>query len=647
MKRLVTTVMTALLLFVSSSAQPFLQESLPDSKSKLQDISYNSFSKSRSNSSVKMVSLSVGEGQVWWNNHDSDQNAWYIYGTGNAERYNVATYIPDGFIGGKGATISAVSIFPFTSDLANVQIWISKTLPEFGGSADMETKTVAVKDLVINDFNDIAFSHEHAIPTGGVYVGYSFDVSSSDSRNSQRPVIYSNSSSNRDQAFMCSTTSSPSWTTITGNCVMRILIGGNILKNAAKVFDFGTSYVLLDGTVTVPVTIENQGTNPITSVKYTITTNGVETEGGTANVWNCEFQERATISISLKADALAEAFDKTITITEVNGVANESSYNRASGTLITILKKPHVMPVIEEFTATWCGYCPYGIVGMNKAHKEYGDKVALIAVHASDEMATADYNPILNMVEGYPSAKANRVNDFYPNTYQIGRYIDNALEREVPGEIEATANWTDNNHTMISIDTKTTFVYNDPNAHYAIAYVLVEDGMSNPNWSQANYLSGGSGDSEMQFWYDSPSYVSGVVYDHVAVAAWEVLNGVSGSVGNVIVAGKPMAFNYRADISNNRLIQDKSKLTLVALLVDSQTGVIVNAAKTTITESSSVSGDANGDNTVNAADIVEVVNYIMGNASGKINEKAADANNDGTVNAADIVTIVNIIMGNK
>ena len=56
-------------------------------------------------------------------------------------------------------------------------------------------------------------------------------------------------------------------------------------------------------------------------------------------------------------------------------------------------------------------------------------------------------------------------------------------------------------------------------------------------------------------------------------------------------------------------------------------------------------GDANGDGTVNAADIVEVVNYIMGHPSDKFNEGAADANGDGTVNAADIVTIVNIIMG--
>ena len=56
-------------------------------------------------------------------------------------------------------------------------------------------------------------------------------------------------------------------------------------------------------------------------------------------------------------------------------------------------------------------------------------------------------------------------------------------------------------------------------------------------------------------------------------------------------------------------------------------------------------GDANGDGTVNAADIVEVVNSIMNNPSDKYNDKAADANGDGVVNAADIVAIVNKIMG--
>ena len=66
----------------------------------------------------------------------------------------------------------------------------------------------------------------------------------------------------------------------------------------------------------------------------------------------------------------------------------------------------------------------------------------------------------------------------------------------------------------------------------------------------------------------------------------------------------------------------------------------------TAPEQTIIQGDANGDGTVNAADIVEVVNFIMGHSSGKFKEDAADANGDGVVNAADIVAIVNIIMGN-
>lgn len=57
-------------------------------------------------------------------------------------------------------------------------------------------------------------------------------------------------------------------------------------------------------------------------------------------------------------------------------------------------------------------------------------------------------------------------------------------------------------------------------------------------------------------------------------------------------------------------------------------------------------GDANGDGIINAADIVEVVNYIMGNPSEGFNNTPADANGDGTVNAADLVVIVNMIMAN-
>ena len=55
-------------------------------------------------------------------------------------------------------------------------------------------------------------------------------------------------------------------------------------------------------------------------------------------------------------------------------------------------------------------------------------------------------------------------------------------------------------------------------------------------------------------------------------------------------------------------------------------------------------GDANGDGTINAADIVEVVNKIMDNPSASFILEGADVNRDGIINAADIVGIVSIIM---
>lgn len=54
--------------------------------------------------------------------------------------------------------------------------------------------------------------------------------------------------------------------------------------------------------------------------------------------------------------------------------------------------------------------------------------------------------------------------------------------------------------------------------------------------------------------------------------------------------------------------------------------------------------DANADNAVNAADIVELVYAIMGKPTAKFEREAADVNGDGVVNTADIVEIVNMIM---
>ena len=55
-------------------------------------------------------------------------------------------------------------------------------------------------------------------------------------------------------------------------------------------------------------------------------------------------------------------------------------------------------------------------------------------------------------------------------------------------------------------------------------------------------------------------------------------------------------------------------------------------------------GDANYDGLVDARDIVETANYIMGKQSKRFDKDAADMNDDNIVNIADIVMIANNIL---
>jgi hypothetical protein len=57
-----------------------------------------------------------------------------------------------------------------------------------------------------------------------------------------------------------------------------------------------------------------------------------------------------------------------------------------------------------------------------------------------------------------------------------------------------------------------------------------------------------------------------------------------------------------------------------------------------------VLGDANGDGVVDVADVVAIVNCILGEQGDNFVEAAADVNGDGIIDVADVVSVVNIIL---
>lgn len=70
-------------------------------------------------------------------------------------------------------------------------------------------------------------------------------------------------------------------------------------------------------------------------------------------------------------------------------------------------------------------------------------------------------------------------------------------------------------------------------------------------------------------------------------------------------------------------------------------------AKEVIEEPTIITGDANGDGALDAADVVSIVNYILGKPSASFNEKNADTNGDGQIFVDDAVGTVNFIMNEQ
>ncbi len=525
------------------------------------------------------ASIHPAEGQFWWDNYDTSNDAgWYLVNTATEGSYSAATYIPYGLVGGKGTTIDGFSFFPITLSMTNVRIWVSKELPTNDAQAD-EIKSVST---LLSVFNDATFDNQHEIPEGGLYVGIFFDIALSGDKYGQQALLYTTTNQNRDGGFWMKSPGG-SWGKHDGNLIARVMFGGgNFYENSLEILDIKPAYAAIGETADVPISLCNKGINVVTSFSYTITTGSIVSEEREASC-NIEGFSTGIASLSIPADASTGESVKTITITKVNGVANNSTANTKTCVLSTINFKPTVVPVMEEFTGTWCGWCTRGIVGLKKVKELYGDKVITIAVHSGDPMEIEKYAFHSSLIDGYPSAVINRGENIDP--YYNINLLDEALQSVVPCEISVSAEWVDDSKGSISISTATTFAVNASSSQYAIGFVLVEDGMSGngSGWLQSNFYSGMSdADPYIAPLTQLPSIIDNMVYDHVAVDGWGIHYGIDGSLPAAAAEGETQNYIYVANISANKLIQDKSKLHVVALLLDKETGKIYNAAKSEI-----------------------------------------------------------------
>ena len=271
--------------------------------------------------------------------------------------------------------------------------------------------------------------------------------------------------------------------------------------------------------------------------------------------------------IPVKAEVNAGKNQVDVWVTKVgdcpDGIDSDS---HAQFTLIGQNERYARKVVVEEGTGTWCGYCPRGIVGMRTMLENHPDNFIPIAIH-DDNMASPSYSQIFGLLGGaFPSCTMNRKHFFDPNATDLEKHYLLDVNQAV-ARIKMNAQWADTDKKVVQIKTTSRFAY-DMTEEFRIAYVVTESGVG--PYPQANYFSGG----EDMGGFEKEGEIVSIVHNHVARSI-SSLNGESGSVPVQPKGMTDYEYSYMLTLPDN--IDNKENIQLIVLLINQETGEIVNA----------------------------------------------------------------------
>ena len=227
-------------------------------------------------------------------------------------------------------------------------------------------------------------------------------------------------------------------------------------------------------------------------------------------------------------------------------------------TVKSIMPTHRTKVLVEDYTATWCGFCPRLAYRMDIAAKRNKD-IVLVALHNDDDFKFPGIANLENKfnVQGYPAGRLNRTDDWVDesessitNLLKVKKHLGLAIKSSLSG----------NN---ISVEVKVHYDIKSADENKLIVYVL-ENGLKA---DQANYM---DDDSSSPF-YKKGNPIKNYVHNHTARKA---LTNVFGDVipKEKIKTDAVYIKNINAVLPTT--IKDNSQLELVAFVVGENNRVI-------------------------------------------------------------------------
>lgn len=240
----------------------------------------------------------------------------------------------------------------------------------------------------------------------------------------------------------------------------------------------------------------NFGTDSIYSIDYTYENDGKTTSGTVKFREPVKYYCASTFHFDAPVNEAAGRYTNgKLTITKANGKDDEYTTGHDNEypyvNTVALSEAYKRTPVIEEFTSTTCGNCPFGIIGLPKAVEAVNGKAVAIAVHADYDPNSYGYDPLVSSsyenvayqyASSFPSAFVNREE----MTHAYYGIVDAVKEMaEKPCEVSMT--FTPKKTLQgIKMNTKLNFTIDAAEGEYGIAYAVTEDNVENV--SQLNYL---------------------------------------------------------------------------------------------------------------------------------------------------------------
>ena len=231
------------------------------------------------------------------------------------------------------------------------------------------------------------------------------------------------------------------------------------------------------------------------------------------------------------------------------------SQNYSTDLIVFDIVEPINKVIVEDYTGTWCGYCPPVAHAIYEL-KEVYDNIISVGIHNNDEL-TIDQESDLRSelgISGFPSARLNRTISWF-DPYQISDV--NSLLSEENNVAISIKSALEN----IDLEVNLRIVSNVELVNHKLVIYLVE---SNLIYDQSNYFNY----VEDSYFYNLGNPIEN--YSHQDVLRKSITN-ISGNALDLIQPLTDYKFNFNVEISPD-FVQEN--LAIVAMVVDSNNNAI-------------------------------------------------------------------------